>query len=220
VRKCFDALCASHPADNPETTSVGEVEGMGMRMIIWAMLISAGMLPTIAGAQRAHEHGMATLEVTLDGRRLMLRLESPLDNLVGFEAAPRSDKQRAALKTMEERLQAGGRMFKPAPAADCTVREVKVDHPYRAHVAGEPAAQDQGKRPPRDVKGGAAKGEETHTEVQATYELDCAKPEALDRLEVLLFDVFPGVKRLRTQAATPRGQTSRILSARNRTLSF
>ena len=39
-------------------------------------------------------------------------------------------------------------------------------------------------------------------------------------MEVLLFDGFPGMKRLKAQTATPRGQGSATLSARKRTLSF
>ena len=39
-------------------------------------------------------------------------------------------------------------------------------------------------------------------------------------MEVLLFDAFPSMKRLKAQMATPRGQSSATLTARKRTLSF
>lgn len=186
---------------------------MGARMLL---LVAGLLLPAVAAAQQAHEHGVATLNVALDGRKLLVQLESPLDNLVGFEHAPRNDRQRAALKKMEASLQAGDRLLKPSPAAECTVKSVKIDHPYGAAAA--PADSSK-------AKSGAAKGKgkepaETHAEVNATYELECAKPEALTRVEMLFFEVFPGMKRLKAQTASPRGQGSATLTARNRALSF
>lgn len=181
------------------------------------LLVAAGLLlPAVAAAQ--HEHGVATLNAALDGRKLVVQLESPLDNLVGFEHAPRNDRQRAALRKMEASLQAGNRLLRPSPAADCTVKGVKIDHPYGASAGPTPAEGSKTKTEP--TKGTGAKPAETHAEVRATYELECAKPEALARVEVLFFEVFPGMKRLRAQTASPRGQGSATLTARNRTLSF
>ena len=110
-------------------------------------------------------------------------------------------------------VQAGGRGRLHAPG-----RQGRASVPdairRRATVTGHR------KRPRDDVKGKAAKAEAQHAEVRASYELDCAKPEALDRMEVLLFDGFPSMKRLKAQTATPRGQGSATLSARKRTLAF
>ena len=75
-------------------------------MVVWFLLALASLFPSVASAEQAHEHGVATLDVAVDGRTLTLQFESPLDNVVGFEHAPRTDKQRAALKNMEEKLQA------------------------------------------------------------------------------------------------------------------
>jgi Protein of unknown function (DUF2796) len=194
-------------------------------MSAWALaLLPLLLFPGIAVAQQPHEHGAATLSVALDGGKLLVDLESPLDNLVGFEHVPRTDQQRAAIKKMEERLQAGDRVLRPAAAAGCTVRAVRIEHPYRTGVAGGVAPAESAK-PKAEAKGGQSKGkgaktEETHAELRATYELECAKPEALDRLEVLFFDAFPGMKRIRAQTASPRGQGSKTLTARSRTLSF
>ncbi len=167
----------------------------------FALAWLVALLPAAAAAQHAHEHGVATLTVALDGRKLVVELKSPLDNLVGFEHAPRNDKQRAALAKMEESLKAIERLFRPAAGAGCALRDVKVDHPHRA-----PAAP--GTRQPE------------HTEARATYDLECAKPEALDRLDVLVFDAFPRVKRVKAQAATPRGQRGATLTPGKRTLVF
>jgi hypothetical protein len=115
-------------------------------------------------------------------------------------------------------------MLKPVAAAGCTVRAVKIEHPYRMGAAG-PAAPAEPAKPKAEAKSGESKdkgtkAEETHAELHATYELECAKPEALDRLEVLFFDAFPGMKRIRAQTVSPRGQNSKALTTRSRMLSF
>lgn len=47
------------------------------------------LLPaTLHAGEKAHQHGVAILEVAVDGGTLRLRLESPLNNLAGFEHAP------------------------------------------------------------------------------------------------------------------------------------
>jgi endonuclease YncB( thermonuclease family) len=187
-----------------------------MRATTGILLALVVLLPVAASAQRAHEHEVATLEVSVDGRTLLLRLESPLDNLVGFEHAPRNDKQRVALRGMEARLQAGDRLFKMVPAAGCALRQVTIDHPYRAATGPSDSSRPKGP----EGKGGAKKGETVHSELQAAFTFECAKPEHLDRIEVLLFDAFPGLKRLNAQTATPRGQKSASLSTKKRMLPF
>ena len=137
---------ASHPPS----------QKVGITVSVLVMMLS--LLSPDVGAQQAHEHGVATLNVVLDGKKLVLQLESPLDNLVGFEHAPRNDKQRAALAKMEESLQAGDRWFKPAAAAGCTLRDVKVEHPYRTRVRGRrPPSAESGKGQKPDAKGKAAR---------------------------------------------------------------
>ncbi|MCH8499932.1 MAG: DUF2796 domain-containing protein [Marinobacter sp.] len=54
----------------------------------------------------AHVHGEARLQVALEGQTAELILNSPADNLLGFEHAPRNDAQRDALKNAEAWLKA------------------------------------------------------------------------------------------------------------------
>ncbi|MGB0128732.1 MAG: DUF2796 domain-containing protein [Rhodocyclaceae bacterium] len=55
-------------------------------------MLSPLAAPVLAVAQHAHEHGVAKLDVASDGGALAINVESPLDNRVGFEHAPRTDK--------------------------------------------------------------------------------------------------------------------------------
>ena len=60
------------------------------------------MSPAMAHEPGPHVHGVASLQVAVDGNTLTLNLESPLDNVLGFEHAPRSEKQKAAVRSMDE----------------------------------------------------------------------------------------------------------------------
>jgi hypothetical protein len=58
-----------------------------------AMAALAGATPALAASP--HEHGVARLDVAVDAGRVSFSLETPLDNLLGFERAPRTDAERA-----------------------------------------------------------------------------------------------------------------------------
>lgn len=163
-----------------------------------------------AFAQHAHEHGVARLEVALEGGKLSIGLESPLDNLVGFEHAPRNEKQRAALATMAEDLQRAERLFDLPAAAACKPVRAQSTHPHAQSPAASTRSHDTQKSRPDDA----------HSELQASWEFECAKPEALTRIGVRLFDVFRGIRRIRAQTVTPRGQGMATLGAAKRELAL
>jgi hypothetical protein len=174
-------------------------------MLRFIPLLLAFGLQAPAVAQHAHEHGTARLDVVVEQGRLSITFESPLDNLVGFEHAPRTDQQRSALARMAENLKAGEQLFKLPPAAGCKAERVAVTHPYQDAVKSKNTAEK-------------ATGE--HADVQATWEFACAKPAALDRIDVHLFDAFRGLKRIKTQTASPKGQGAATLTPPRRTVAF
>ena len=51
-----------------------------------------------AGEKRqldSHQHGVSTLKIALEGQNMQLELESPANDIVGFEHAPENNKQKA-----------------------------------------------------------------------------------------------------------------------------
>ena len=159
-------------------------------------LLALLTLPLSALAAGAHQHGQARLDVAIDGGTLAISLESPLDNLLGFEHAPRNDKQRAAVQKMEAGLQAGD-LFKANADAGCQFKEVEIEHPFKAAAGTSPA------------KSHDAKAAHSDADVRWTYQ--CATPAALRSLDVQLFSRFSGLKSLKVQVAGPRGQTATTL---------
>ena len=79
-----------------------KVERMKMKQIAMALCLGGSALALLgtplaqAHDNKAHVHGSAVLQVVMDGETVELALQSPLDNLVGFEHAPRTESQKKA----------------------------------------------------------------------------------------------------------------------------
>lgn len=168
-------------------------------------------------ALATHAHGRAKLMVATDGSLLRLELESPLENLVGFEHAPRNEQQRTALLRMSETLQKADALFVPTATARCVLQSVKLESPVLDTLAHRgDTAKD---KPPANAAGDrkAAHGAgEGHAELEGIIVFRCENPDKLRDLEVKLFERFAGLKRLDVAVATAKGQKLVRLSAGER----
>jgi hypothetical protein len=59
----------------------------------------------------SHEHGHAFLNIALDGNTAVVELESPWNNLVGFEHAPSTEEQHAKVDAAMAMLNQPGELF-------------------------------------------------------------------------------------------------------------
>lgn len=146
--------------------------------------------PVLAG--KAHEHGVARLDVAVEQARVTFLLEVPLDGLVGFEREPRSDAERAAVDAALARLRAPEKLFGIDSAAGCTAGKVTI----------ESAALGLG---------GAASAKDGHADLDASFEFNCRNGQQAGFVEVSLFDAFARLQRVEVQAATRKGQLKATL---------
>ena len=161
--------------------------------ILAAGLLAAG--PAAAG--KAHQHGVVTMEVALEGAELAIGLEMPLDSVVGFERAPRTDAERQAAQAALARLRDAAALFRPDTAAGCSLAGVTVDAPVLTQGSA-----------PRDG----------HADLNASIQFRCTQPARLGQLEVRLFDAFARVDRIEVQAVLPQGQRKAVLRRTARVL--
>ena len=76
-----------------------------MRAFVLSILMAGGLAnASPVHVDAAHEHGVAVLRVVSEGSTLMIEFVSALDNLVGFEHAPRTDARCTALRAAQARL--------------------------------------------------------------------------------------------------------------------
>jgi len=168
-----------------------------------------GAIPS-AAAHSAHVHGQATVQVTIDGARLMVTFDSALDNLLGFESAPRNDAQRRLASALATRLRQVESVVLPGAEADCKPNGVRLHAPVLAGTAAH------------DSNSPSASAADTgdHGNMTATYIFECAKPQALRGIEFKLFEGFPRLQRVTAQLAGPRGQSQQRLTPKRRQISF
>ena len=150
------------------------------------LVIFFSLLASVALAAKGHSHGEGRLDVVIDKGQVTLNLELPLDAAVGFERAPKNDKEKAALAAVEKTLNDVAALWIPTPAAQCTVQSVDVGMPK--------------------FDGGE------HADVEARYVFRCTTPAALQRIETTLFKSFKRLYRLEAQRVGPTGQGAQRLS--------
>lgn len=175
-----------------------------VRVALAALLCAGAIAAPAALAADAHSHGVAYLDVAVDGPTLTLRLESPLDSLVGFERAPRNDAERAQVRAMAQALRSGNQ-FVPTAAARCRLDRVDLTSPVL-----EP-----------ELLGGAAaalpdKARDDHAELEGTFVYRCEDPKALQGIDVRLFDHFKRLRQVNAQLIGPKGQSALKLYSRSR----
>ncbi|MDF2489404.1 MAG: hypothetical protein K0S77_2026 [Pseudomonas sp.] len=134
----------------------------------------------------AHEHGVASLNVALDGNTLELELDTPAMNLVGFEHAASSDADKAKVAAVRQQLEQPLALFGLAQDAGCSESAKDLQSP---------------------LFGDASAAGHEHTDIHAHYQLTCAQPGKLARLDLgPLFTTFPATQTINVQLIGPNGQ--------------
>jgi hypothetical protein len=166
-----------------------------MKIPTLALLLALSFNVHAAGG---HNHGVGKLDVSVDGEQLTLELELPLDSAVGFERAPKNDKERAALADAERLLKDAATLFAPTPAAACAIATVTVGMPHT---------------------GKASEGD-GHADIDARYVFRCATPALLKSVETSLFKHFKRLYRIEARRAMPAGQGAARLSAKQAVIAW
>ena len=154
----------------------------------------------------AHEHGVASLNVALDGQTLEIQLQSPAMNLVGFEHEAKSDADKAKVAAARQHLEQPQALFALPIEAKCALQDSELDSPlFGGHAHDEHEHAD----------------EHGHSDIDASYRFACANAEALKTLELgSFFGTFPGTEKLEVQLIGPSGQQGAELTPSNSRLSF
>lgn len=152
--------------------------------LVQALSFVVLLISPFALAAPPHVHGVAKMDLAIDGNKLILSMEMPLDNTVGFEHLPSTPAQKSALAESMKILRNASELFVPTPAAGCRVESAQVGDPF---------------------PGGKGKAD-GHADVDADYVFRCASPAALKGLETTLFKHFSRLQRIDVQRATAGGQ--------------
>lgn len=193
-----------------------------MRSLI--ILASLAALPALAEETRgldAHEHGAGAFNIAVEGATVLMELEAPGADIVGFEHRAVSAGDRAAIDAAVARLAKPLDLFIPPPETGCVVSSARVelisendehhdeDHAHGddqkngEHHADHDAKEDKDHAHDRAAHDGH--GDDSHTEFHAEYALTCADPAAIRSLEFAYFSAFPAARELSVQMISARG---------------
>jgi hypothetical protein len=215
------------PTDHGDPTMPCKIRAMPSLL---ALSLVLAMGPVCAGDKHdhhhhehrqhdSHVHGIAELNLALDGREMQIELDSPAANLVGFEHAPSSAADRAALDQAVAVLEQGERLFVFNRAAGCRLADVEIESEL---IDGEHEGHKHHDEHDHDEKShhGHQHDGETHADIKAAYRFECDNPARLEQLDVELFRRFAGTERLNVQFVIDDKQGAAELTASDPVLRF
>ena len=208
-------------------------------MICRSLPVVASLLMLIgvtAAQQSAHVHGIATLNLAMEGDELEIEFVSPAGNIVGFEHEAVTAAERRAIRDAIEQLRKGNELFDLPLAASCSLHVAEVEHGHgeeekREDGHGQDAEHDDGdehehagedgdgthsgheaKHDDGDEHEHAGEDGDTHSEFHARYRCEC-NGSAIETIGVRLFEYWPRIEAIRVQALTPDGQVGGVAKA-------
>ena len=182
------------------------------RVCAIALTIALGMLfsSSAEAGQHAHTHGLLQLDVAIDPQSVTLQFESPLDNFLGFEHAPRTDEQRKRVEEMVASLKAADGLFYIDPVAECRLSRVAL------HSAVLGLGNDgKGEQPHHEnaVHEKASAEEHEHADIDVTIVFSCRNADKAGFIALKLFDRYSHLHTVNVQLASAQGQFKRTLRA-------
>ena len=149
-----------------------------------------------------HVHGVSELTIAVEGKKLSIELHSPGNDIVGFEFAPSTDAQRAAVAAATALLKDPIALLGIPTAAQCTVGKASVSVPEEENTE-DAATPGAGPAPVTPAPAGAAAPR--HAEFQNAYELTCGNISAITGLNFAFFQKFPNAQTIHMDVVSAKG---------------
>lgn len=162
---------------------------------LWAIFASvlALLQSPLMASPHGHAHGKAEMELTIQGDSLRAVFRAPMDSLLGFEHAPKTDKQKAAIEQLRKKLSSPSQFFVPSPTAQCAQSAAEASSTlFTGKVSG------------------------AHSDLEYRFAFKCANIKALTELDAVLFADYPRLHEIRALVVTDKGQRSITVKKRNR----
>lgn len=158
-----------------------------------------------AHALSAHVHGVATLQVAVDGKTLFINFSSPLDNLLGFEHKARNEAERKQVQKMINQFYKTN-LLMPTASAQCKLSHVDLHSPVIKKKTGASTHQHEEHEHEEHTD---------HADLDAEFQYNCHYVKGLRDLKVNLFKAFPNLHELNVEIVSGRGQSATQLTPDN-----
>jgi hypothetical protein len=147
----------------------------------------------------AHEHGKITINAALENQTLSIELDAPAINVVGFEHAPRTDAEKAAVRDAAALLKSAQGLFGFPPAARCQRIASQLTAPHWESETDEGHEEHEHEH-------------EHHADYEARFTYRCEDSQQLTWFEPWLLDKLRNLHEARINLITLNGQRSQIVT--------
>jgi hypothetical protein len=144
-----------------------------------------------------HEHGSATVDIAFQDATLDIALHSPAINVIGFEHAPRSAEEKAALAQANRVFGSPQGLFLIPPSAACASTSVAL-----MPITYERDGDDEKPNAP-------------HADYDVSYRFHCAHADQLGWIDIRLFEQMKGMRQITANVVTPALQAQSLLTPGN-----
>ncbi|MEP1230721.1 MAG: DUF2796 domain-containing protein [Litorimonas sp.] len=180
-----------------------------------------GSVPNSSPAARsadAHSHGDAELAIVIEENVVTIELDSPIYNILGFEHAPETDAQKAALKQAEQKLGSSEALFTFNNKALCKALSRDVNVALFDTETHEEDHDDEDHDDEEDHDDTEAHNEDNHKDVILTYDFECQNPANLSNVNINLFEFFENLSEIDVTLLGPATQKQVILNPNQKQL--
>ena len=210
--------------------------------VLTASLILAIILPSSQASEQAialgsHVHGLAELNIAMEGKTLEIQLISPAMNLLGFEHKASSKEERAAVEHGESQLHNHEALFllsneqcvhtmttvDVSDLIERTESSASDQDEHDGHDESEHDGHDEDEHDGHDEDESEHHHEnhaeaDKHSDVTATYQYRCENTTSLSSITVNVFDSFSGIHNLDVMWISTSHQGGVTLTSKNRTI--
>ncbi|MDG1470658.1 MAG: DUF2796 domain-containing protein [Ascidiaceihabitans sp.] len=182
-----------------------------MKLLSLLTLSAMAATPVFAQETRqldAHEHGVAQLDIAMDGQQIAMELHAPGADIVGFEYAAESADDRAAVDNAVAALARPLDLFVLPDAAGCSVVQAAAGLESEDDHDGEAEEHDEHAKDDHKDDHDDHEEQAGHTEFHAEYLLTCTDPDAATDITFAFFDAFPNALEVEVQLISDTGAKS------------
>lgn len=148
-----------------------------------------------------HIHGVGYLNLVMEGSTIMVELQSPAANIVGFEHIPKTDSERNKMQEAKTLLNDGDTLFVFSKEAGCSQTQASISSPLFEEKHHHQADNEK-----HDHHGDQSDHGAGHGDIFGQYLFSCKSPDKVKAMEVNLFSAFSGFEEVKLQALASDGQ--------------
>lgn len=158
---------------------------------------------------RAHEHGVARLELFKLATELQISFYATGSDILGFEHQPQNQTEAETVQKAIALLADADKLFH-IEGAQCSLKHHQSN---LAALQKHPASEHKHSHEHEHEHSG-------HSDIEASYQFSCKTATAPVTVKVHLFSLFPELQKINSSWITDRGQSAATLSPKDPQLSL